>query len=208
MEDERRENWEPLVTAKPPIGPPPGTTLEVTQEKIDANRRAGLKNGNFAKFATQIDVDRKRVEDLGENGENVADVFDAYAAHFVDGETEATTVLAIGAMTSTEIIRRRAARSLAKDGLHLKEPVFGTDKDGQPEIIGERIAPNPAAKIFFEANTQLGFTATDHRLTPKSRGEGDRDDAIRRAMERDALLRSAPKGRMAAPIETSASEAA
>lgn len=186
----------PIVSRRPPVGMPPGITVEVTPAKAAANRVAGWKSGRYATRVTMIEGALARFN--SKMGDGASEIFEAMADHVLGGEAEGTDILAAVALTETEIVRRTAAKDLVDNGVTLTEDLVNS----RGEAAGSRIVANPAAKILLDASAQLGFTAQDRLLTPKSRRE-EADEAVKRALDRDQLLRSAPKSRMPAPIDAS-----
>jgi hypothetical protein len=115
-----------------------------------------------------------------------AAICDAYRAE-ADGEFGALDLLHVEAMTESELLRRQMVGEVRKRGVLVEEALI--DKEGNP--VGTRVKANPALEPLRHFNEQLGHTADQLQITPKSRGQGERDAAQAMAfrLQRDAELR-------------------
>ena len=59
--------------------------------------------------------------------------------------------------------------------------------------VGVRVRAHPALAPLRHLDEQLGYTAEQLRITPRSQRTGGRDEAIATALRRDARLRAASK---------------
>jgi hypothetical protein len=169
-----------------------GVSVPATEAQTEANRVQAWRHGKYARFVTRFDADRQRLK--LKLGADAPDVMEDFADHLLDGDSSGTDMHAVMSLATTELVRRKAAEELG-DGVTIEEAVYS--KDGS--IIGHRTVAHPAAKIMLEAASHLGQTAADRLLTPKSRGEGERDQALVALAAHDRLLRSADKARCPPP---------
>lgn len=197
--DTRLEETKPAIntTGQRRRGGVPDVEITVSDAKIEANRTQNWRTGKYAKHVTQYEADERALSNIDESA---PDVMRAFAGHILDGDSSGTDMLAVSGLAATELLRRRAADDIAEHGALIREDLFSKpDREGEREVIGSRFVANPAAKIMLDAAAQLGHTAADRLLTPKSRGEGEKDAAMAAVLRHDLSLRKADKGRLPAP---------
>ena len=68
--------------------------------------------------------------------------------------------------------------TLMHEGLVVHVPVVGRNADGDLEVVAERPVENPRAANTFQLLRQLGHTAADQAITPRSSGERERDQGL------------------------------
>jgi hypothetical protein len=165
---------------------PRGRTARVPATKAEAAaaRVAALKHGGRAQVVSVREARGLAVEKIFGRGSK--EVFDQYAAAITDGDSSGIEVLAIGGLTDLELIRRDMVSKVAKQGAVLKESIVSPLTG---EIVGERIKLHPAVEGVARFSELLGHTSAARRLDPKSKGEGDRDEAAAAYLKRDQFLR-------------------
>jgi hypothetical protein len=67
---------------------------------------------------------------------------------------------------------------LLQEGLVVQVPIVGRNAEGDLEVVAERPVENPRAANTLALLRQLGHTAADQAITPKSSGERDRDRGL------------------------------
>jgi hypothetical protein len=70
------------------------------------------------------------------------------------------------------------AALLLQEGLTIEQPIVGRTPDGGTDVIAYRSAENPRAATLLKLLAQIGHTAADQAITPKSSGERSRDEGI------------------------------
>ncbi len=175
---------------------PRGRTRGVpaTEAEADAARVAALKHGGRASIVSAQEARGLALE--RKFGKGSREVLDAYHAAISDGDTSGTDALAERGLANLEMIRRDMVSKVAKQGSVLKEGIVSPSTG---EILGERVRVHPAVEPVAKFSELLGFVSSARRLDPKSRGEGARDEALTRLMQRDRLLRGMSKEAMAPP---------
>jgi hypothetical protein len=155
----------------------------MTPARIAANRVRAWKHGGRARMVTWRAVLRAKFDKILPGG---AAIVDAYRAE-ADGEFGALDLLHTQAMAESELLRRQMVGEVRKRGVLVEEALI--DKEGN--LVGTRVKANPALEPLRHFNEQLGHTADQLQITPKSRGQGDRAAAQAAAFraERDAQLR-------------------
>jgi hypothetical protein len=126
-------------------------------------------------------------------------VLDAYRAAVADGDSTATDAIASQGLAELELIRRNMVCHLAKQGAVLKEAITS---QATGEVLGQRIRLHPAVEGVARFAQLLGHTSEARRLDPKARGEGARDEALAKALARDAFLRGYSGKHLMAPPPT------
>jgi len=155
---------------------------------------AALKHGGRASIvsvqeARGLALDRKF-------GKGSREVLDAYHAAVAEGDTTGVDAIAERGLADLELIRRDMVSKVARQGSVLKEGILSPTTG---EVLGERLKLHPAVEPVAKFSELLGFVSSARRLDPKSRGEGARDEALTRLMQRDRLLRGMSKDAMAPP---------
>lgn len=123
-------------------------------------------------------------------------VCDAYLAAD-DGDFSALDPIHAKAMAETELLRRAMVREVQRRGVVIDEVL--TDKDGN--VVGSRPKANPVFEPMRHLDEQLGHTADQLRLTPKSRGQEAKALELAAAFraQRDAALRALDRPRRPLP---------
>jgi hypothetical protein len=130
-------------------------------------------------------------------GKTAREVLDAYHAGITEGDASGVEALAVRGLTDLEMIRRDMVAKLAKQGAVLKESIVSP---ASGEVVGERVRLHPGVEGVARFSELLGHTSAARRLDPKSKGEGNRDEAVAKMIERDNWLRGwKGKESMAAP---------
>ncbi len=155
---------------------------------------ASYKHGLTARVVTAKDALRYRLEGIDPNAPQILEAF----VKAIGGDARALDAIMADGMASTEVVRRKMLDEIERRGVVVEDVMIGSDG----KELGRRVRANPVLEPLQKANEQLGMTAADLRLTKKSRGEGERDDALASALRRDAQLRAGNKGGLpAADIE-------
>jgi len=166
----------------------PGVKRRLSPAGIKQRRMAGITHGQRAEVVTDADIVRYKLEKIDPEAPEIIERF----TRAVGGDLSALDSLLAGGMASKEIIRRKMVDEVTARGVVIEESLF----NAEGVMVGKRIRANPVLDPLKHADEQLGYTAEAARLTRKSRGEGARDDAIARALQRDARLRAADKTRL------------
>ena len=100
------------------------------------------------------------------------DLREGYRRALAEGDLTGLRVLVADTLASMAGVHQREMLSIILEGgFATKAPVFS--KDG--EEIGSRLIQNPRAIPFLELSKLLGLSADQQAVTPKSRGETERD---------------------------------
>lgn len=105
----------------------------------------------------------------------------AYLEALRTGDLQGLQELTATSLAAQALLGHTELAKLLAEGLVIDLPLIGRTEDGGTEIIGHRPAENPRAANAFRLLHQIGHTAADQVLTPKSRGEKTRDEGIGRA---------------------------
>jgi hypothetical protein len=168
--------------------------VPATPAEAAAARVAALKHGGYS---TQVSVQEARAIVVNRKlGIGAAEVLDAYHYAIANGDTRGTDALAARGMADLELLRRDLVSKVKKHGSVLKESIVSP---ASGEILGERLKLHPAVEPVAKFSELLGHTSAARRLDPKARGEGARDEALARNLERDNLLRGLSKDGMPLP---------
>ncbi len=106
------------------------------------------------------------------------DVMQAYLDAIRTGDLDGLAELAATSMAGQLALAQGELANLLQEGLVVNVPVVGRNADGDLEVIAERPTENPRAANTFQLLRQLGHTATDQAVTPKSSGERERDQGL------------------------------
>lgn len=174
----------------------PRKAVEMTPALRRAQALRAFKNGKFAKLATLAEG---RMEILRRLHPELPELIEA-AIDAVGGDLEEWQKTGALSLVELEITRRALVDRIHEDGVIVQDVTrdIKTKEEVPTETIRLKAHPllEPARKIHKE----LGFTADDMRLTKKSRGAGDVDDAKAALLRRRVLLQQG-RARMAAPID-------
>lgn len=102
-----------------------------------------------------------------------------YIDAIAKGDTSGIVELAATSLAAKSLLEHRELAQLLQEGLVIEQPIVGKGEGG-PEIIGYRHLENPRAGVVLKLGEQLGRTATDQVITPRSRGEKARDEGVGR----------------------------
>lgn len=111
----------------------------------------------------------------------------------LDGDVDGLKDHTADALSAMFGLEQQELRLIVGEGLVVKRPMYS--KDG--ELIDQVDVVNPRAAPLFELTKQLGHTAADQAITPKSAGERQRDTglgAMTAVLSRRAALREAGAG--------------
>jgi hypothetical protein len=175
-----------------PSGRSPGVSGTPAQQA--ASRINPIKDGRHALVATVKDKLAQKFDRV--RGKGAAEVEEAFRDQIFGGDARGVDALAASGLADLELVRRGLSRAVKKQGAVLREAIV-SPADGS--IVGERIKAHPGIDPLIKISETLGFSSQARRLDPRSRGEGARDDAVARLMERDKLLRGWSKDGMAPP---------
>jgi hypothetical protein len=147
-------------------------------------RRAALRHGRRAETLSPEEV---RVGILRKVHRDAPEVLQA-AADAIKGDYTAYERIGFQALAEAEILRRAGVEGIQKRGVMVKE--VRTEQDGSKT---ERWKANPLLDHVRRLHAVLGFTAEEMQLTKKARGQGAKDAAVTRVLERAAMLREASR---------------
>jgi hypothetical protein len=106
------------------------------------------------------------------------DVMQAYLAAIQTGDLAGLHELAATSMAGQLALAQGELSVLLQEGLVVQVPIVGRNTDGDIEVIAERPVENPRAANTLALLRQLGHTAADQAVTPKSSGERARDHGL------------------------------
>jgi len=106
------------------------------------------------------------------------DTMQKYLAAIERGDLNGLAELAATSMAGQLALAQGELAVLLQEGLVVQVPVVGRNADGDLEVVAERPIENPRAANTFQLLRQLGHTATDQAITPKSSGERERDRGL------------------------------
>ena len=106
------------------------------------------------------------------------DVMQAYLSALQSGDINGLAELAATSMAGQLALAHGELATLLQEGLVIQTPIVGRNAEGDLEVIAERPVENPRAANTFQLLRQLGHTATDQAITPKSSGERERDQGL------------------------------
>jgi hypothetical protein len=106
------------------------------------------------------------------------DTMAKYVAAIERGDLAGLAELAATSMAGQLALAQGELAVLLREGLVVQVPVVGRNADGDLEVVAERPVENPRAANTFQLLRQLGHTATDQAITPKSSGERERDQGL------------------------------
>jgi hypothetical protein len=106
------------------------------------------------------------------------DVMNAYLTALQTGDLDGLRELAATSMAGQLALAHGELNTLLTEGLVVQVPVVGRNAEGDLEVIAERPVENPRAANTLALLRQLGHTAADQAITPKSSGERDRDRGL------------------------------
>jgi|GEM_PF-1244254 len=106
---------------------------------------------------------------------------DAYLNALRTGDVKGLEELTATSLAAQAVLGQSELAILLGEGFVTEQPLVGRTEDGGTEIIGYRPVENPRAANTLRLLQQIGHTAADQVLTPKSRGEKRRDEGLGRA---------------------------
>ncbi|HSN85125.1 MAG TPA: hypothetical protein VL025_00140 [Thermoanaerobaculia bacterium] len=106
------------------------------------------------------------------------DVMQAYLSAIQTGDLNGLAELAATSMAGQLALAHGELNALLQEGLVVQVPVLGRNTDGDLEVVAERPVENPRAANTFQLLRQLGHTAADQAITPRSSGERERDQGL------------------------------
>jgi hypothetical protein len=106
------------------------------------------------------------------------DVMQSYLAALQTGDLNGLHELAATSLAGQLALAQGQLSVLLQEGLVVQVPVLGRNAEGDLEVIAERPVENPRAANTLALLRQLGHTAGDQAITPKSSGERDRDRGL------------------------------
>ncbi|MEX0881213.1 MAG: hypothetical protein WEB59_07990 [Thermoanaerobaculia bacterium] len=175
---------------KKPSGRVKGIPVPSSEKFARANRTKGWKHGLRSRVVTVVEG---RTAQLAKLHPEAPGLMAATVQALTDGGLDEVNAIAAQAFVETEILRRKSVDRILEDGVTVRDGLI--DKDGTE--IGHRLKAHPLFEPVRHMQNSLGYTGAEMRLTSKSRGEGDRDDAItKRLLERRAFLQAYDKSKM------------
>ena len=106
------------------------------------------------------------------------DTMEKYLAAIERGDLNGLAELAATSMAGQLALAQSELSTLLQEGLVVQIPVVGRNADGDLEVVAERPLENPRAANTFQLLRQLGHTAADQAITPRSSGERERDRGL------------------------------
>jgi len=106
------------------------------------------------------------------------DTMEKYLAAIERGDLTGLAELAATSMAGQLALAHGELSTLMNEGLVVQVPIVGRNADGDLEVVAERPVENPRAANTFQLLRQLGHTAADQTITPRSSGERERDQGL------------------------------
>jgi hypothetical protein len=106
------------------------------------------------------------------------DTMEKYLTALQTGDINGLAELAATSMAGQLALAHGELATLMNEGLVVQVPIVGRNAEGELEVVAERPVENPRAANTFQLLRQLGHTAADQAITPKSSGERDRDKGL------------------------------
>jgi hypothetical protein len=106
------------------------------------------------------------------------DAMQAYLAAIETGDLKGLAELAATSMAGQLALAHGELAALMHEGLVVQVPIVSRNADGDLEVVAERPIENPRAANTFQLLRQLGHTAADQAITPRSSGERERDQGL------------------------------
>ncbi len=106
------------------------------------------------------------------------EVMQAYLAAIETGDLKGLAELAATSMAGQLALAHGELAVLMSEGLVVNVPIVSRNADGDLEVVAERPIENPRAANTFQLLRQLGHTAADQAITPRSSGERERDQGL------------------------------
>jgi hypothetical protein len=189
----------PTDTTKPKGGRPKGKPLSAKEQA--QRRAAAVKTGEYATTALGQALPPCKPSVCPNNGTGTCDVktaiesrgaglsaclvslghqdvMNAYLTALQTGDLDGLRELAATSMAGQLALAQGELSVLLQEGLVVQVPVVGRNAEGDLEVIAERPVENPRAANTLALLRQLGHTAADQAITPKSSGERDRDRGL------------------------------
>lgn len=191
-----REPHEPLKAPK--RRPRRKKKRVLSPAQIAANRVRSWKHGRKAKTVTPYEG---RMAQLRKIHPELPEIIAATVAAGA-GNLEKLQQLGLQALAEMEVLRRMSVARIYEDGVVVEDHTI--TREG--EVVGTRKKAHPLLETTQKFHDTLGFTAEQMELTAKAQGQGQKDAAMTAYLDRMAMLRSAPKGRMVAPARRALAE--
>ena len=163
----------------------------MTPARIQRNRVIAFKHGLYAKSVTPDEVLRYR---LARADPELPGILDAYLEAQKGNLSPLDLEIAKG-FAEKRLVRNQVVMRILREGVEIEEPILNS----QGRRVGNHIRANPLFDALKSLDEQLGITVEQARLSRRSRGQGERDDAVSAALLRDARLRAADKSRLPPP---------
>jgi hypothetical protein len=109
------------------------------------------------------------------------DTIAAFAQAIENGDIKGLRDLTAASLAGQTVLAHSQLQELIREGLVVDFPIIGKNQDGEVEIVGSRPVENPRAAQTLKLLQQLGHTAQDQAITPKSQGERNRDEGLGQA---------------------------
>jgi len=106
------------------------------------------------------------------------DTMEKYLTAIERGDLAGLAELAATSMAGQLALAHGELSTLMHEGLVVQVPIVGRNTDGDLEVVAERPVENPRAANTFQLLRQLGHTAADQTITPRSSGERERDQGL------------------------------
>jgi len=106
------------------------------------------------------------------------DTMEKYLVAIERGDLTGLAELAATSMAGQLALAHGELSTLMHEGLVVQVPIVGRNADGDLEVVAERPVENPRAANTFQLLRQLGHTAADQTITPRSSGERERDQGL------------------------------
>lgn len=177
-----------------PLGSKDTKPRTVTERFRKSQALKSWKNGKYAQLAT---TEEGRLELLRRIDPTLPALIEQAVAA-VGGNLEGFQQTGAVALVELEVLRRVLMDQIHDDGVVVEDVT--RDIKSKEEIPTEtiRLKAHPLLDHARRLHKELGFTATDMRVTKKSQGAGNVDDAKAALLRRKALLQSGRR-RMNAP---------
>jgi hypothetical protein len=166
--------------AKRPTGRVKGVSVPASQKTRVANRTRAWKHGGYSK---SVSLREGSTAKLRQVHPEAPEMLKAYTDILVDGNVDGRKRLAAMAFAGQEIILRRATEKVLEIGELVEEAVIGPDGTIRKDCV--KLKANPLLDTVIRLNENLGYTAEQQELTPRSKKEGAADVALEAAARRE-----------------------
>ena len=145
------------------------------------SRTANFRSG---RRASVVSIEEGARAALNRIHPHATQIINAYAEAICQGRPGSVDPFTIAAMSEKAIMRLVATEQIREKGLTVEDTFH--DKSGK--VVGKRVKANPLFEHVRWMDEHLGLTVSDLQISRKSRGEGAKNEAETRELERRTRL--------------------